>query len=141
MSTQTNRGLIKPDRDENYSIEIFNDNCDKIEEILDSSTSITIPADTGSNYTTLTDKDGVDYYYIDIPVTGMIADYNGLKPVEPVLPDPSDPTNFSLADNESIVNDYFSLIIDGGVRSYNGYVRVFVTEKPDTDFDVYLYGV
>ena len=126
---------------DNADVRVIDNNFQILENCLESAISVTIPADTGSNYTTSTDKDGVDYYYIDIPVVGMIADYNGLKPVEPVLPDPSDPTNFSLADNESIVNDYFSLIIDGGVRSYDGYIRVFVTDKPNTAFDIYLYGV
>ena len=141
MATQTKRGLIKPDRDENYSIGVFNNNCDKIEEILDGALSITIPASDGTNYTILTDKDGVDYYYIDISVTRMTSEFTGVKEINPVLPNPSDSTNFSIADSESIVNDYFSLIIPGGIRSYNGLVRIFLYDLPDQAFDVYLYGV
>ena len=141
MSTQTKRGLVKPDRDENYSVEVFNNNCDKIEQILDGALSVTIPASDGTNYTTLTDKDGTDYYYIDIPATNMTTAFTGVKQLEPVLPDPSDAANFSIADSEDIVNNYFSLIIPGGCRSYNGYVRIFLYDLPDRDFNVYLYGV
>ncbi len=140
MSTQTKRGLIKPDRDENYSIEVFNDNCDKIEEILDSVTTITIPADTGSNYTTLTDKDGVDFYNIQIPVTGMTADFVGTQPLTPKMIDPSDTTNFSIAEWENVRDNYMPLIL-GCFGRAGGYVDIYLYDKPDIDFLVNLYGV
>ena len=133
MSTQTKRGLIKPDRDDNYSIGVFNDNCDKIEEILDSAIIITIPADTGSNYTTNTDSDRNTYYTIDINVTGVTPLYSGLRDMKPVYPRPYN------VDAKSEIDDLFSLIQDGD--SLNGAIRLFFNELPTESFQVYLYGV
>ena len=41
MATQTPLGLIKPDRDENYDISVFNQNADRIDELLNKLINIT----------------------------------------------------------------------------------------------------
>ena len=108
MSTQTKRGLIKPDRDENYSIDVFNDNCDKIEEILDSSTIITIPADDplDSSYTEETDSDSNTYYTIEINVTGMTSSYTGIRDMKPVYPRPYNVDGKAKADELNVYVTY-----------------------------------
>lgn len=102
--------------------------------------SITIPADTTTNYTTLTDKDGVDYYNIQIPVAGMNADYVGTQPLTPKMIDPSDTTNFSIAEWEEVRDTYFPMIMSAWGRA-GGYVDIYLYELPDKDFQVQLYGV
>ena len=106
---------------------------------LESVATITIPASTGSNYTTLQDKDSTNYYYIDINVAGMTADYVGTNALTPKMINPSDTTNFSILEWEELRDTYFAMIM--AMWSYNGYVRVFMYELPDTDFQVQLYGV
>lgn len=106
---------------------------------LKSVATITIPADTTTNYTALQDKDGVDYYYIDIPVADMTEDYVGTNVLTPKMINPSDTTNFSISEWEELRDTYFAMIMS--IWSYNGYVRVFMYELPDIDFQVQLYGV
>lgn len=113
---------------------------DSVKDKLTSALSITIPADDTTNYTTLTDKDGVDYYNIQIPVTGMTADYVGTQPLTPKMKDPAEPTNFSIAEWEEIRDSYFPMIMACFGRA-GGYVDVYLYDLPDKDFDVYLYGV
>ncbi len=110
-----------------------------VKDKLESVTTITIPADDTTNYTTLQDKDGVDYYYIDIPVTGMTEDYVGTNALTPKMIDPSDTTNFSISEWEEVRDTYFAMIMS--MWSYNGYVRAYMYELPDIDFQVQLYGV
>lgn len=108
----------------------------KLSEIV----SVTIPADDTTNYTTLTDKDGVDYYNIQIPVAGMNADYVGTQPLTPKMIDPSDTTNFSIAEWEEVRDTYFPMIMSAWGRA-GGYVDIYLYELPDKDFQVQLYGV
>lgn len=103
-------------------------------------TTITIPADDTTNYTTLTDKDGVDFYNIRIPVAGMNADYVGTQPLTPKMIDPSDTTNFSIAEWEEVRDTYFPMIMSAWGRA-GGYVDIYLYELPDKDFQVQLYGV
>lgn len=111
-----------------------------VKDKLESITTITIPADDTTNYTTLTDKDGVDFYNIRIPVAGMNADYVGTQPLTPKMIDPSDATNFSIAEWEEVRDTYFPMIMSAWGRA-GGYVDVYLYELPDKDFQVQLYGV
>lgn len=122
------------------TIEYVDNKIEIIENKLKNVITITIPADDTTNYTTLTDKDGVDYYNIQIPVTGMNADYVGTQPLTPKMIDPSDTTNFSIAEWEEVRDTYFPMIMSAWGRA-GGYVDIYLYELPDKDFQVQLYGV
>lgn len=106
---------------------------------LDSRIKLTIPADDTTNYTTKQDKDGVDFYSIRFTVTGMRDTFNGTQPLTPTMVDPED-SDFSIAEWEEIRDTYFPMIMAAWGRT-GGYVDIYLYELPDTDFDVYLYGV
>lgn len=128
---------------DNYGANDINATNQEVNNLVNKLTSvitITIPADDTTNYTTLTDKDGVDYYNIQIPVTGIDADYVGTQPLTPKMIDPSDTTNFSIAEWEEVRDTYFPMIMSAWGRA-GGYVDIYLYELPDKDFQVQLYGV
>ena len=121
------------------TIEYVDNKIEEIKEKLESRVMVTLPADDGTNYTIMQDKDGADFYKKRFTVTGMTSTNNGTQPLTPVMVDPED-TDFSIAEWEEIRDSYYPLIMSAWGRD-GGYVDIYLYDKPDKDFDVYLYGV
>lgn len=102
---------------------------------LESETVVTIPADDpeDSPYTEETDSDENTYYTIEINVTGMTSSYKGVRDAKPVYPRPYN------VEGKAAIDELFALIQDGD--SLEGKIKLYFNEKPDTQFQIYLYGV
>lgn len=121
--------------DDNADIRDINENFQILEDMLLSETIVTIPTDDPeeSPYTEETDSDGNTYYTIEIPVTGMTSDYKGVRDAKPVYPRPYN------VEGKAAIDELFALIQDGD--SLEGKIKLYFNEKPDTQFQIYLYGV
>ena len=99
----------------------------RLTDTIDKTTNVNIPT------TNWTSSNG--YYYQDFVVSGMTSTYNGSDAVDFVRPEKNAqyPTNF---DN---CKEAFNLITD--IESYDGYIRVYVSEIPTTQITIILYGV
>lgn len=120
---------------DNADIRDIDKNFQILENMLLSETIVTIPADdpTDSPYTEETDSDENTYYTIEIPVTGMTSSYKGVRDGKPVYPRPYN------IEGKAAIDELFALIQDGD--SLEGKIKLYFNEKPDTQFQIYLYGV
>lgn len=75
------------------------------------------------------------YYYQDFTVSGMTSTYIGTDAVDFVRPT----KNASYPTNYDKYKEMFMLITD--IESYDGYIRVYVSEQPTTQITIILYGV
>lgn len=99
----------------------------KLNNYAEKTTIVTLPT------TNWTSSNG--YYYKDFNVTGMTESYIGSDAVDFVRP----AKNSSYPSNYDMYKAMFSLITD--IESYDGYIRVYMSEVPTTSIQIILYGV
>lgn len=102
----------------------------KIKEQSEKATRVTIPT---TSWITNTDSDNNTYYTNEINVSGITSDFIGISNATFVTPSPYNVNQYET------VKELWNLITD--MQSFNGYIKVFASEIPSQEFDVWLYGI